>query len=734
MKKIIFLLFFTILANSQTLVTPPSGTISVMSNQDFSNKKGVYNSFFVNTTNEKVTTAQMNAIILAQTGRNVYNTTTNTNWYYNGTAWVNSFQTPFINSVSLPLSVTAQNLSIATANTTTNGILNSTDWNTFNNKQAFITAGTTAQYWRGDKTWQTLDKAVVGLASVDNTTDLNKPISTATQTALNLKQNAISVTAPITLTGTTVGITTSTTTSNGQLLAPDFISFNNKLATANNGLTATGTLVELGGTLSKNTNIAGNFNLTTSGTGNVGIGTTTPTEKLHINGTGSQNIMLESPTGGPTSNILKIRTWAGMALNTFVGFGGVDDGLSSTRAGIFVPNPTNNGVFEALSVLKSTGNVGIGTNNPTANLDISGQVRIRGGLPALGKVLTSDALGLASWQNAASSNNGLTKTGDLTELGGTLTKNTNIAGNFNLTTTGTGNIGIGTTTPTTKLDVVGNIRGTRFIGYGNGGNSTNSAVGESSLASITTGTSNSANGNGSLQNTTVGVSNTAIGDRALFKNTTGNENTATGSFSMINNTTGVRNTANGMNALQANTTANNNVANGFNALSSNTIGTANTAMGSEAMTSNISGNQNTAVGSRALFSNTTGSGNIAIGEGTLLSETTGIRNISIGFQAGRDVVTGSSNIIIGENLFGTANLSNTVIIGAGGSTRIFIDNLGNTGLGTTTPTAKLEVAGTIKATGIVNYTSTAVAIADATLLTGTFYTVTVAGVKQLFVK
>jgi hypothetical protein len=189
-----------------------------------------------------------------------------------------------------------------------------------------------------------------------------------------------------------------------------------------------------------------------------------------------------------------------------------------------------------------------------------------------------------------------------------------------------------------------------------------------------------------------------------------------------------------MNALQANTTANNNVANGFNALSSNTIGTANTAMGSEAMTSNISGNQNTAVGSRALFSNTTGSGNIAIGEGTLLSETTGIRNISIGFQAGRDVVTGSSNIIIGENLFGTANLSNTVIIGAGGSTRIFIDNLGNTGLGTTTPTAKLEVAGTIKATGIVNYTSTAVAIADATLLTGTFYTVTVAGVKQLFVK
>lgn len=50
-----------------------------------------------------------------------------------------------------------------------------------------ITAGTTAQYYRGDKTFQTLDKTAVGLSNVDNTSDLNKPISTATQTALNEK-------------------------------------------------------------------------------------------------------------------------------------------------------------------------------------------------------------------------------------------------------------------------------------------------------------------------------------------------------------------------------------------------------------------------------------------------------------------------------------------------------------------------------------------------------------------
>lgn len=56
-------------------------------------------------------------------------------------------------------------------------------------KQATIAAGTTAQYRRGDNTWQTLNKAAVALGSVDNTSDANKPVSTAQQTALNLKQN-----------------------------------------------------------------------------------------------------------------------------------------------------------------------------------------------------------------------------------------------------------------------------------------------------------------------------------------------------------------------------------------------------------------------------------------------------------------------------------------------------------------------------------------------------------------
>jgi hypothetical protein len=67
-------------------------------------------------------------------------------------------------------------------------------------KEAAIAAGTTSQYYRGDKTWQTLNATAAGLGNVDNTSDANKPVSTAQQTALNLKANLASPT----FTGTVV--------------------------------------------------------------------------------------------------------------------------------------------------------------------------------------------------------------------------------------------------------------------------------------------------------------------------------------------------------------------------------------------------------------------------------------------------------------------------------------------------------------------------------------------------
>lgn len=63
-------------------------------------------------------------------------------------------------------------------------------------KEPTITAGTTGQYYRGDKTFQTLDKAAVGLGNVDNTSDATKNAASATLTnkTINLSSNTLSMT------------------------------------------------------------------------------------------------------------------------------------------------------------------------------------------------------------------------------------------------------------------------------------------------------------------------------------------------------------------------------------------------------------------------------------------------------------------------------------------------------------------------------------------------------------
>lgn len=57
-------------------------------------------------------------------------------------------------------------------------------------KEDSVAAGTTAQYYRGDKTFQPLNKLAVGLSDVDNTSDADKPVSDATQLELDSKIEA----------------------------------------------------------------------------------------------------------------------------------------------------------------------------------------------------------------------------------------------------------------------------------------------------------------------------------------------------------------------------------------------------------------------------------------------------------------------------------------------------------------------------------------------------------------
>jgi hypothetical protein len=68
-------------------------------------------------------------------------------------------------SGTLPISVSngtsTPAISISQANGTTSGYLSSADWTTFNNKEGTIAGGSAAQFYRGDKSWQTLDTSAV---------------------------------------------------------------------------------------------------------------------------------------------------------------------------------------------------------------------------------------------------------------------------------------------------------------------------------------------------------------------------------------------------------------------------------------------------------------------------------------------------------------------------------------------------------------------------------------------
>ena len=126
---------------------------------------------------------------------------------------------------------------ITQSSASTDGYLSSTDWSTFNGKQPLIAAGTTAQYYRGDKTFQTLNTTAVAEGTNLYYTDARA-------------RAAITGTAPISVTSGVVSISQASGSTNGFLSSTNWNTFNNK----QNALNGTGFVKISGTTISYDAN------------------------------------------------------------------------------------------------------------------------------------------------------------------------------------------------------------------------------------------------------------------------------------------------------------------------------------------------------------------------------------------------------------------------------------------------------------------------------------------------
>lgn len=213
----------------------------------------------------------------------------------------------------------------------------------------------------------------------------------------------------------------------------------------------------------------------------------------------------------------------------------------------------------------------------------------------------------------------------------------------------------------------------------------NIGFGGGALTNLGAAEHNVALGSAALALTTTGSRNIGIGSHALSQNTTGVQNLGIGTLAGSGNTTGSNNIAIGEQSMRVNATGSGNIALGFQSLYG--FG----SVGSQSHSSNI------AIGYRSGFQMTTGSSNLLIGESNGDSITTGSNNIVLGVLSGRRLITGSNNLLIGYNINApSGSASNQMSIGNlifgtgvnGSGTTI---SSGNIGIGINAPTNRLHV-------------------------------------------
>lgn len=250
--------------------------------------------------------------------------------------------------------------------------------------------------------------------------------------------------------------------------------------------------------------------------------------------------------------------------------------------------------------------------------------------------------------------------------------------------------------------------GNSFFGYVSGlANTTansNSFFGTGSGAANTTGSSNSFFGYGSGQTNLTGDNNSFFGTNAGGL-TTSSSNAFFGSFAGQKNSTGGFNSFFGTQVGLANTTGNNNAFFGYDVALGNSTGSGNSFFGTYAGQAN-NGDNNAFFGQSAGF-DSSANDNSFFGTAAGQFNQNGSNNTFLGAHAGENNLSGAGNIVIGARAnLGTFNLNNATAIGT--LAQVNCNNclvLGsvngingatadtNVGIGTSTPLAKLHVAG-----------------------------------------
>ncbi len=185
------------------------------------------------------------------------------------------------------------------------------------------------------------------------------------------------------------------------------------------------------------------------------------------------------------------------------------------------------------------------------------------------------------------------------------------------------------------------------------GGARNVALGANAMENLTTGNYNTGLGYQALANNEIGWSNVAVGIRALATNRNGHQNTAIGGFAMEYLESGRDNVAIGYAALSRSRRGDANIAIGRFALNKDTASNANIAIGFVAMLDHQGGNNNIAIGSYALQGQDTltlqRNENIAIGREAMRYCISCSYNISLGTFSSLGQKKGKENIAIGLN-------------------------------------------------------------------------------------